>query len=353
MTPQIARMVATRLGREPQPIRLCYEGTIVRRRQGRARRHRQVPQAGVELYGAVAPTRPAQAGDLEVIELAASVVASLGLSGAVLDLGHASIARALLDPLPAQLAAEVSDALGQKDGARIERLLRGRPGAGVIAPLCDLHGGGPGEVSGEALLGRAAPILAGTGAEPALGELRALWTAARAVSAELASRLRIDLGEVRGFAYYTGAIFHILAPGPGEPIGAGGRYDDLLARFDAPMPAVGFALHLDAVAWAREAAGIADDAPPRAVIASPSADAARPLIAALRARGVAAVAHGPEGAVEYAAAWRFTHLVTSSGVPPRFRLRRLNVERGALDQRVETDHGDPEALARAIADDQP
>src|SRR5262249_45714141 len=56
MTPQIAGMVATRLGREPRPIRLCYEGTIVRRRQGRARRHRQVPQAGVELYGA--PGRP-------------------------------------------------------------------------------------------------------------------------------------------------------------------------------------------------------------------------------------------------------------------------------------------------------
>src|SRR5579864_151274 len=62
MTPQIARMVATRLGREPRPIRLCYEGTIVRRRQGRARRHRQVPQAGVELYGALA----AEAGDLEI-----------------------------------------------------------------------------------------------------------------------------------------------------------------------------------------------------------------------------------------------------------------------------------------------
>src|SRR5579859_1354110 len=60
MTPQIPRTLATRLSREPRPIRLCYEGTIVRRRQGRARRHRQVPQAGVELYGA-----PGLAGDLE------------------------------------------------------------------------------------------------------------------------------------------------------------------------------------------------------------------------------------------------------------------------------------------------
>ena len=79
--------------------------------------------------------------------------------------------------------------------------------------------------------------------------------------------LRIDLGEVRGFAYYTGAIFHVLAAGPGEPIGAGGRYDDLLARFDAPMPAVGFALYLDAVAWAREAAGSPTTRPPSVVVA--------------------------------------------------------------------------------------
>jgi len=351
MTPQIARMVATRLGREPRPIRLCYEGTIVRRRQGRARRHRQVPQAGVELYGATG-----EEGDLEALELAASVMTSLGLSAAVIDLGHASIARALLDPLPPPLAAEVSDALGQKDGARVERLLQGRVGARILAALCDLHGGGPGELAAETIFDRAAPILAGTGAEGPLAELRALWTLA--ARRELSPMLRLDLGEVRGFAYYTGAIFHVLAPGPGEPIGAGGRYDDLLARFDAPMPAVGFALYLDSIAWAREAAGIADASPPRALVAcsAASADAARPVIAALRARGIAAVAHPEEGAAEYAAAWRFTHLVTAGAEPDRpWRARRCD---GGIGHHggdtgpagVETEYCDPEALARAIAD---
>jgi ATP phosphoribosyltransferase regulatory subunit len=341
MTPQIARMVATRLGREPRPIRLCYEGTIVRRRQGRARRHRQVPQAGVELYGA-----PGAAGDLETIELAASVVAALGLTGAVLELGHASVARALLDPLPASLAAEVGDALGQKDGARIERLLSGRPSGKAVAALCDLHGGGPGEVSGEALIDRAAPALAGTGAEGALRELRALWAAASARPG-LAAVMRLDLGEVRGFAYYTGVIFHVLSPGPGEPIGAGGRYDDLLERFDAPMPAIGFALHLDAVAWAREAAGIGDDAPPSVVVASASAEAARPMVAALRARGIAAVVCPEEGAAEYAAAWRFTHVITAAGGDPARPWRVRRCDGAALD------HGEPEALARALADVMP
>jgi ATP phosphoribosyltransferase regulatory subunit len=146
---------------------------------------------------------------------------------------------------------------------------------------------------------------------------------------------------VRGFAYYTGAIFHLLAPGPGEPVGAGGRYDDLLARFDAPMPAVGFALSLDAVAWAREAAGIRDEPAPSVVVAAAAEADAAPLIAALRARGVAAVFHPEKTAAAHAAAWRYTHLVTVAGEPRRFRIA------GAPANELE--EGDPEALARAIA----
>src|ERR1700689_3357372 len=39
--PQIARMIAPRLHDRPPPYRLCYEGTVLRRRSGRARKHRQ------------------------------------------------------------------------------------------------------------------------------------------------------------------------------------------------------------------------------------------------------------------------------------------------------------------------
>lgn len=341
MTPQIARMVATRLGREPQPIRLCYEGTILRRRQGRARRQRQIPQAGVELYGKVgraAENEPdTLAGDLEILRLAASVSSKLGLAHAAIDLGHASIARSLLDPLPPALAAEVGDALGQKDGARIARLVAGQPHEGAIARLADMHGGGAGEPSGEAVIAAAEPLVAGTPAAAALRELGVLFGAARR---ELGDVLRVDLGEVRGFAYYTGMIFQILAPGPGEPIGAGGRYDDLLARFDAPMPAVGFALHLDAVTWAREAAGIEDVAPRRAVVAA-RADEAAPLLAALRARGVSAVASPVEDAFAYAAAWRYTHVVTIG--PHGYRAQVVENQTDAIEA------GDPEGIAVAIA----
>ena len=347
MTPQIARMVATRLGHEPQPIRLCYEGTILRRRQGRARRHRQIPQAGVELYGRVPGAAQGEpdtlAGDLEILRLAASVTAKLGLARAAIDLGHASIARSLLDPLPPSLAAEVGDALGQKDGARVERLLAGAPHASVIARLGDMHGGGAGEPSGEALLAGAATLVDGTPAALPLRELSALWSAARRALGDV---LRLDLGEVRGFAYYTGMIFQILAPGPGEPIGAGGRYDDLLARFDAPMPAVGFALHLDAVAWARKDAGIEDAPPRRAVVALGDDDEAAGLLAALRARGVPAVPAPEKDAVAYASAWRYTHVVTAAR--PGYRATVVGEIVGS--QRSSIEAGDADALARAILD---
>ncbi|MEP7120182.1 MAG: ATP phosphoribosyltransferase regulatory subunit [Byssovorax sp.] len=310
VTPQIARMVATRLEREPRPIRLCYEGTVVRRRQGRARRHRQMPQAGVELYGA-----PGIEGDLEILRLAASVARRCGIEAFVLDLGHAAVARSLLDAaaIPGDVAAEISDALAQKDSSRIASVLADvaapRDVVRALSALPELHG------EGGAVFDRALPIFAGTPAEAPARELRALWDAARRVDPELAAALRIDLGEVRGFAYYTGAIFHLLAPGPGEPIGAGGRYDDLLARFDAPMPATGFALHLDPVAWALEAAGVPDERPPAVlVLAGPSAEA---QAHALRAQGIPAVIHAssdPESAANYARAWRFSHLLAATAI---------------------------------------
>jgi ATP phosphoribosyltransferase regulatory subunit len=61
----------------------------------------------------------------------------------------------------------------------------------------------------------------------------------------VADRVIFDLGLARGLGYYTGAVFDVYDPSLGAPIGGGGRYDDLLARFGRPLPAVGFALGVD------------------------------------------------------------------------------------------------------------
>ena len=108
-------------------------------------------------------------------------------------------------------------------------------------------------------------MLGATPAAAPLARLLALFDGAiaRGISPE---HLSADLGEVRGFAYYTGTIFHIYAAGPGEAVGAGGRYDELLACFGAPMAAMGFAFDLDSLEWALRSAGVATAAGARIVV---------------------------------------------------------------------------------------
>ncbi len=62
----------------------------------------------------------------------------------------------------------------------------------------------------------------------------------------------VDLGEVRGLGYYTGITFAGYAPGAGAAVAAGGRYDELLARFGRPDPAIGFAVDLEFATQALE-----------------------------------------------------------------------------------------------------
>ena len=323
MTPQIARMAAARMRDLPPPMRLAYEGTVLRRRQERARRHRQIPQTGLELLGVAGPD-----GDLEVITIAASTVRRAGISRFVLDLGHAGVSRGLLAAYPDDVAVALRDALAVKDEATVARLAaHGDVPAAVRAALTALpalHG----EV---AVLDRAEALLASTPAAAGLSALRAIVDGS--VAAGLGDVLRVDLGEVRGFEYYTGMLFRVLADGPGEALGGGGRYDDLLARFGAPMPAAGFALDLDHLAWARRVAGCVDDVATRTLVVGPGA---RELAAALRARGLTATASDSNDPRGYAAAWRYTALITRDA--QSVTLERLDT--GARSCDAPTDSGD-------------
>jgi ATP phosphoribosyltransferase regulatory subunit len=295
MTPQIARMIATRLRDRPAPYRLSYEGTVVRRRSGRARKSRQIPQVGIELAGLGAVL-----GDLEVLEVATSALAAAGLTSFTVDLGSSEIVRALLgDVVPPDLM----HAIAKKDEVAIRDAGAGTGAAvDVLARLVRL-------VGGREALDEARGVVRGTAAEGPVARLSALFDAALARG--LAGTLSVDLAEVRGFAYYTGMIFQLFAPGPGEAIGGGGRYDELLARFGAPMPAVGFGVDLDNLAWALRAAGVLEKDEERVVVVGAADD---PRLTALRAKGVAAVASPTrEEAEVYKARWGYSSVLEGEG----------------------------------------
>jgi ATP phosphoribosyltransferase regulatory subunit len=296
LTPQIARLVATRLSDAPGPARLCYEGSVVRLRRERARRQRQIPQAGIELVGAAAP-----GGDLEILHVACAALSRAGLGHFVLDLGHARIAGALIERAPEPSRATLVEALSLKDPAELSRRARaaglGPDETRAIVGLTELHGGAE-------VWPRAEKLLSSTAAAAGLAELRAAWEAASA--ARLAPVVSADLGEVRDLRYYTGTTFQVLADGPGKALASGGRYDRLLEKFGAPRPAAGFAISLDDLAWAL-GEGFERSACKVLVMGEKTAE----MLALLRARGLCC-AEAPERAREHASAWRYTHLLELS-----------------------------------------
>ena len=81
-------------------------------------------------------------------------------------------------------------------------------------------------------------------AADAVGRLRRVHDR---LSPGVAERIIFDLGLSRSLGYYTGAIFEVYDAALGVPLGGGGRYDDLLARFGRELPAAGWALNVERV----------------------------------------------------------------------------------------------------------
>ncbi|MET0285335.1 MAG: ATP phosphoribosyltransferase regulatory subunit [Polyangiales bacterium] len=290
ITPQIARVVSTRLTDYPLPFRLRYEGTVIRRRRGRARRQRQIAQVGIELLG----ISGAEA-DVEVIRLTADALTAAGLKDFRIELSDVGIARTLL---PSELLAVVAEPLARKDQTELGKVLEGVPHRERIAALAQLHGG-------LEVLDEAESLVRDTAASLHVANLRDV--AQRLVALGYGDRIGVDLGEIRGSAYYTGVSFGVFARGPGEALALGGRYDQLLAQYGAPLPATGAGIDIENLLAALDAAGLhwRRRDTPRFVVAGPDAE---DVASQIRARGLIAATLGGSDAKQardYARAWTY------------------------------------------------
>jgi ATP phosphoribosyltransferase regulatory subunit len=316
ITPQIARVVSTRLAEYPPPFRIRYEGTVIRRRRGRARRQRQIAQVGVELIGLGGAT-----GDLEVIRLLSDACRAAGLAHFRIELSDVGVGRALLAEHGPELLALAADPLARKDQlqlsevldqARVPKSIRDR-----IFALTHLHG----DVS---VLAEARKLVKNAQAEAHLAALSQVVDGL--VAQGMGPELGVDLGEIRGAAYYTGVSFALYADGPGEAVASGGRYDALLGRYGAPQPATGAGIDLENLLWALDHAGLAWREPSavRFVVTGADGEAVQSLCSTLRARGVPAAAlpdASIERAVEYARAWGYSAAISVQGEKARARRR--------------------------------
>jgi ATP phosphoribosyltransferase regulatory subunit len=281
ITPQVARLVATRMTGAGGPIRLCYEGAVARMTSG-ARGQREILQAGVELYGVAAPE-----GDAEVIAVAAAALAAAHVPELRLDVGHVALARHALESVAEEgQRAALAVALSKKDRGGVARAAAGlpRPLRILVEALPTLYGD-PADVLARAReLRLPGPVRRGLDLVEEV-----LDSTADAAEASLGPRgIILDLGEVRGFDYYTGIRLAGYMAGAGEAVLRGGRYDHLVERYGHPSRAIGFAVDIEAMAEAQSAAGLPLPPRPDGVLVAASRERRREatqVAAALRSAG--------------------------------------------------------------------
>jgi ATP phosphoribosyltransferase regulatory subunit len=236
ITPQVARLAASRLGKAPRPLRLGYAGQVLRVRGSQLRPERQFAQVGVELIGI--PAGPA--ADAEVVLLAAEALQVVGVEALTVDLCFPPMAAAVTAglALSAADAGALDAALDHKDAAAVAAL--GGPAAALLEAL--LRAAGPVETA----LARLAEIELTGVAAAARERISALVALVHEAAPGLS--LTIDPVERRGFEYQTGVSFTLFAPGVRGELGRGGRYlAGNAASAEAGEAATGFTLYMDSL----------------------------------------------------------------------------------------------------------
>ncbi|MFZ9838296.1 MAG: histidine--tRNA ligase [Opitutaceae bacterium] len=241
MTPTVCRLVGARANTLRRPIKWFSIGEFFRYERMQKGRGRCFHQFNADIFG-----EPGPEAEIELIALLVQCLAAFGLTAddfyirlsdrnlwfyyleaLGLDEPRARAVLTVVDryekhgdaafsayseafgPLPEDLKARILAFLGVQSLPALEAML---------APL-----------GGEKLAAR-------------LAEWRQVLTALDAMG--LGGFVSVDLGVVRGLAYYTGFVFEAFdRRGDLRALAGGGRYDDLVKKLGGPdLPAVGFAI---------------------------------------------------------------------------------------------------------------
>jgi ATP phosphoribosyltransferase regulatory subunit len=233
ITPQVARIDAHLLNRQGV-ARLCYAGSVLHTHPVGVTRTRELLQIGAELYG-----HSGLESDLEIQKLMLQSLGLLGVKDVHLDLGHVAVFRALVRhaELDEALEGQLFATLQSKDSAVLQSLVNPLEETlrNALLALPTLYG------NCNQVLAQARLKL------PGYPEIQAALDELQTVSEKLqplASRIGIDLADLRGYHYHTGMVFAAYHAGSHDAIALGGRYDDLGKSFGRARPATGFSMDL-------------------------------------------------------------------------------------------------------------
>jgi histidyl-tRNA synthetase len=241
MTPTVCRMVGARANALKRPIKWFSVAEYYRYERAQKGRERAFFQFNADMFG-----EPGPEAEIELIALLTQCMCAFGLT-------EQDFYVRLSDR---NLWFYYLEALGLDD-ARIRAVLSAvdkfeKAGDAAFAPYAERFGPLDPELKARILaflgiktLAALEQILAPLGGEKLsarLGDWRKVLGGLEAMG--LARFVEVDLGVVRGLAYYTGFVFEAYdRKGELRAIAGGGRYNDLVAKLGGPgLPAVGFAM---------------------------------------------------------------------------------------------------------------
>lgn len=241
MTPAIARIVATTEIGSQLPAKLSYCQNMFRHSQNYQGKLREFTQIGVELIG----DNSAQA-DCEVISLAIeSIAAAIGYKGMKkfkLDLGYAGFLLGVLDEtgISDEAKNNIQQAIIDKNYVEVEELA---DSLDMSSDIKELLKSLPLMIGGVEVLDKAITLVHNETSIKAIEYLRGVYNYLKSKGYEYC--VSFDLSVIGTMDYYTGIIFRGYIKGIGSSVVDGGRYDTLVARYGADLPAVGFAIKLN------------------------------------------------------------------------------------------------------------
>ncbi len=236
ITPQIARMVATKMRTEGLPLKLYYNENIFRNARPEDTSPVELLQIGAEYVSEQALPEI----DAEMITMAMEAIRRLGIDDFRVDIGEMGFIKGIMAGLNVSGSTEelIKDAIAKKDGGALKELVNGNmdtigeEAAGLLLSLTELYGD-------TTVVDRALEHAKDEGLREHLLYVKKVVDIVG--SNGFADNITIDLGEVRGFAYYTGIIFECFCGRMARPLLGGGRYDNLMASYGYDVKSTGFA----------------------------------------------------------------------------------------------------------------
>ena len=238
MTPSLARMVNAKINSLPRPIKWFSIARCCRAERPQKGRSREFFQWNIDIIGA-----DDVLADAECIFVAVDFLREVGLTSEDVCVRIGS--------RPLTIAAITAAGVGDRDIDKVLSVLDKRPKLSNddFRKLCSDTGLNDGQIDSLCKFQDCSSVenirellLSCEGTQGHLSDLEALWRHLDALG--VADYCRMDMGIVRGLAYYTGIVYEIFdANSSLRAIGGGGRYDNLLEVLGGPaVGATGFAI---------------------------------------------------------------------------------------------------------------